>query len=279
MTRIVKGTERWNQIQAHAETLRAKGALDYVNLKKLALCGGDVAHRIMTALKAEGLTDGPAEAGEKAADATAGKLPPSYQARWDVSAAEQHRIVVDAFDAMAAENVARLTAEASRHSAEIRELRENLDSALEDVDGYSTQAADAQDKLVASEAAVAELTAILAGVRERCTDAEARLATTEELSRSSEAKAQSDRTEAASASARAEADAKNWRRRAEIAEGLLDACRIELATANTRAARLEGERDAGLRAQEDLRALLQLHAEMATPLVSGEAVAPKLAGE
>ena len=122
-------------------------------------------------------------------------------------------------------------------------------------------------------------TAINASVREQCTDAEARLATTEELLRSSEAKAQSDRTEAASASARAEADAKNWRRRAEIAEGLLDACRIELATANTRAARLEGERDAGLRAQEDLRALLQLHAKKDASQGSGDAVAPKLAGD
>ena len=279
MSRIVKGTERWNEIQAHAETLRATGALDYVSLKKRASCGGDVAHRIMTALKSEGLTDGAAEAGEKAADATAGKLSQSYQARWDVCAAEQHRIVVDAFHAMAAENVARLTAEASRHNAEIRELRENLDSALEDVDGYSTQAADAQDKLVASEAAVAELTAILAGVHERCTDTEARLATTEELLRNSAAKAQSDRTEAASAFARAEADVKHWQRRAEIAEGSLETCRIELASANTRAARLEGERDAGLRAQEDLRALLQLHAEKAASQGSGDVVAPRLAGE
>lgn len=279
MGRIVKGTERWNEIQAHAEMLRAKGALDYVSLKKRASCGGDVAHRIMTALKADGSTGGAAEAGENDADATGGKLPQSYQARWDVCAAEQHRIVVDAIDAMAAENVVRLTAAASRHRGEIRELRENLDAALEDVDEYSTQAADAQDKLVASESALSELTAINASVRERCTDAEARLATTEELFRSSEAKAQSDRTKAATAFARAEADAENWRRRAEIAEGSLDACRVELGMANTRAARLEGERDAGLRAQEDLRALLQLHAQMAVPLGSGDAVAPKQAGE
>jgi hypothetical protein len=68
------------------------------------------------------------------------------------------------------------------------------------VDGYSTLAFDAQDKLLASEAALAELTASLASVRERCTHAEAGLATSEAMFRTTEAQMQSDRTTATTAS-------------------------------------------------------------------------------
>jgi hypothetical protein len=56
MTEIVEVTERCNEIRSHAEALRAPGELDYFNLKKRASCGGDVAQRIMKALKAEGPT-------------------------------------------------------------------------------------------------------------------------------------------------------------------------------------------------------------------------------
>jgi hypothetical protein len=67
--------------------------------------------------------------------------------------------------------------------------------------------------------------------------------------------------------------------RAVAAEGSLDACRTDLAAENTRAARLEGERNAGLRSQQDLRALLQLHAAKTAPQSSGDAAAGGLADE
>ena len=280
MNAIVEGMERWNVIRSHAEALRAEGKLDYVTLKQRASCGGDVAQRIMKALKAEGLTGVEADAGEKAADTPGvGKLPQPYQARWDASTAQLHRISIEALDALATEHVARLTAEASRHNEEIRELRANLEAALEDVDGYSTQASDAQDKLVANEAAMAELTASLASIRERCAYAEAGLATTAALLRSTEAQAQADRTAAATASVRAEIDVDHWRRRAEAAEASLAACRTDLAAENTRAARLEGERDAVVRAQQDLRALLEMHAMKPVSKGAGDAAAGDLADE
>jgi len=262
MRDIIPGTDRWDEIQAHAERLRAEGQLDYVNLKKAGRCGGDVAQRIINALKADMATGVQPSAGHTNAGATVGMLPPQYQARWDACAAQQHRIAVESLETMTADQVSRLTSEVSRHHGEVRELRTNLEAALDDVEQYSTQASDAQDKLVASEADVVTLRTSLASALARCVQVAASLTTAEASLRETQATAHADRTCATAACARVEADATHWRSRAETAEGALADCRTELAAANTRAARLEGERDAGLRIQEDLRTLLQSRSDM-----------------
>jgi len=253
MAKIEPGTDRWGAIWAKAESLRSAGKLNYVNLKVAATCGGDVAQRVIEALKAadgDGVEAGTVQTDE---DTPPGKLPAQLQARWEACARTQHEIAVEVMQTLQAEQATRQTSEFTRHHAELGELHINLHATLEDVRLYSDAASDAQEKLEQSDAQNVEIQAKLTDALAKVTQVDGDL----EWLREKEATAQSDRTAATVACARAEAEAEHWRRRAEPAEDALEKSRTALEAVNIRVARLEGELDAGLRAQKSLQELLQ----------------------
>ena len=253
MAKIEPGTARWDEIWAKAELLRSEGKLNYVQIKKDAACGGDVAQRIIAAFDAAAATGGKASTGQPDDDMLAGKLPAKFQARWEASALLLHEIAVEVMQTMETEHAARQTSEVSRHHAEVRDLGVNLDAALEDVRMYSEAASDSEAKLETSEAQNVELRDTLTNAQTRCAQVVGDL----ESLRRSEATAQSERTAATVACARAETEAEHWLRRAEAAEGALETSRMALEGANNRVARLEGELEVGQRVHQEQRELLQ----------------------
>ncbi len=253
MEKVELGTARWGAIWAKAESLRSEGKLNYVNLKVQASCGGDVAQRVIEALKATESDGDQASTVNTDEAAPPGQLPALLQARWDACALTQHQIAVEAVRATESEHAIRQTAELSRHHAEVRDLGVNLEAALGDVSLYSKRASDAEDKLEQSEAQIVEL-------QDNLTDALARVAQAEadiDAVRGNEATAQAERTAASIACARAETEAELWHQRVETAEDALEKCRIALEVATNRVARLEGELDVGQRAHQEQRELLQ----------------------
>jgi len=253
MAKIEPGTARWDEIWAKAELLRSDGKLNYVNLKADATCGGDVAQRVIEALNAAAATGDDASTAQPDDDTPPGKFPPKFQARWDACALALHEIAVEVVQTMETEHVTRQMSEVSRHHTEVRDLRLNRDSALDDVRLYSEAASHAEERLAESKAQNVELQNNLTNALFRIVQVDGDL----EMLREKETTAQSERTAATVACARAETEAEHCRRRANAAEAALEKNRTALEVANNRVARLEGELDVGQRAHQEQRELLQ----------------------
>jgi len=262
MQEINPGTDRWQEISAIAESLHRDGTLTYDRLKQQAKCCGAVAKRVIDSLKEDAHTPTTAEGGTTpdAPDATAGLLLEPWESQWNEDSARLKRRAAQAFYGQLSQQTASHGAEIRRLQLAERELQLNLDSALEDVLLFSQSTKDAETRLAEKEEMVAALHRRLEDVTTRCSQAEADLARDREEGRLAAAVAESTRTETVMALARAETEATHWHRRAEIAEEEVQCLRKSESDARTRVARLEGEMEAGTKANADLRSLLETHA-------------------
>jgi len=259
MQEIKPGTDRWQAIAEIAESLHRDGTLTYDRLKDRASCSGAVAQRVIKTLKE---AEEPASGADDSAlgtrpNATADATTDPWESLWNEDAERLKRRAVQAFQSQ-------MTQQAAMHAAAIRrlqsvqcELQVNLDSALGDVLSYSQSSSDAEIRLVESEKLVAAMHQSLSDMTTRFNQAETDLARTREDARLSAASVELTRAEMVAACARAEAEASHWRQRAEIVEDEAHLLRGAVNDARTRAARLEGELEAGTQANADLRSLLQ----------------------
>jgi hypothetical protein len=255
MKRVEPGSDRWIELVETARLLQQRGALTYRRLRQEAGCSGEVAGRVLAALRDdEELAAGAdGEVSLQRASSSGEAFDGPVDDEWNAAVLTLKRLVLKARRELGAQVAASRDAELRRLQEVEQELRADRDELVDDLNRANAVAQEASARADDASTALDVARRDLDELRGRCDRAEEEVGELRAKVLLQQERAQADAVAVAEQLARLQVDLEAARARADRAEAETARQRDVTLEAKSAASRLEGELAATERARKELQ--------------------------